>query len=525
MRPAATLMLLRDGARGLEVLMTRRSMTASFAPGAYVFPGGMLEQSDRDCVQHAVVKRRANQNDEVCALAVAAIREAFEELGILLADVSDVSQLDRSQTLVPQIIKADGQLSVDQLVSFSHWRTDRDLPKRFDVRFFAARMPDGQEAVADQTEQFEPIWINPILGLEQHALGQFNIIFPTIRTLRKLSQFNTVEAALDASLKQTPLAHFCPRAGWLNQQEARYTKDEAPYGELKLVNPDGQIAHTLDWQHEKSVKLLHNVQRLTSPNPSMMTGPGTNTYIIGEPGSYAIIDPGPDDAFHIQKLAQLVGNDLKWIFCTHSHPDHHPGAARLQDLTGAKIAGLPLVQGDPNKPYPIPSHWQFNPDYAITNGERFELGDSTLRAIHTPGHASNHVCFVLEQDRLLFSGDHILNGVSPVIMPPDGDMWDYLHSLEQLKAEPIDFILPAHGYVLGHAVEAIQKLIDHRLKREAKVLASFERLRSADVSKLVTTVYDDVDKSLHTLAQRSLQAHILKLVKDGKIPPQALERI
>ncbi len=523
MRAAATLMLVRDqintsGHSQLQVLMTRRSMTASFAPGAYVFPGGVCDPEDHEVLQTSLVPASGHENPVIDSLAVAAIREAFEELGILLAHKitsEAVAQLDRDRPLFDQIKEHGAMLATDQLISFSHWQTDRDLSRRFDVRFFVAAMPLGQEAVADETEQFEPTWVNPGEALAAYERGEFNIIFPTVRTLRAMARFSRVQALLDFAQAQTALPTYCPRAGVRLGKDSRHTEDEPEFGELELVSPDGQICHHLDWQHQAPVKLLSNVMRLTCPNPSMMTGPGTNTYIVGGPGAYAVIDPGPLIASHIDKIADLVGKDCKWILCTHSHPDHHPGAAALQALTGAPIAGRPLG-GD------TPKHWHFSPDSQLETGSLMQLGDTTLRAIHTPGHASNHVCLVLEEDGILFSGDHVLNGVTPVISPPDGDMHDYLRTLHLLLQEPISFILPAHGYVLGNAKGAIQKLIAHRLKREAKVLAAFEKLHNGEPSRLVEFAYDDVDSKLHRLAQDSLLAHLIKLVKDGKVPASAL---
>jgi recombination protein RecT len=527
LKPAATLILLRDvvqadGSANIEVLMTRRSMTASFAPGAYVFPGGGLDAEDFKAAGTSILPKTVHETATIEALAVASIREAFEELGVLLANANN-APLDRDLPLLEQLRQCGGTLDTNSLESFSHWETDRDLPRRFDVRFFVARMPEGQTAIADEKEQFAPEWVNPAEGLARYERKEFFIIFPTIRTLRALHKFTSVQAVLDYARDQAASAegvpHYCPRAGFMQGKDSRHTADEMPFGELELVCPDGQILHHLDWQHDQAVDLLKNVRRLTAPNSSMMTGPGTNTYIIGEPGAYAVIDPGPDIESHIQRIADLVGKDLKWILCTHSHPDHHPGAARLSAMTGAPVGGLPMNQTVVGaKPT-----WYFEPSHVVKHGERFGIGDTTLRAIHTPGHASNHVCFVMEEDRLLISGDHILNGVTPVIAPPNGDMSAYLETLSSLLDESIEFILPAHGWILGDAKGAINKLIAHRLKREAKVLAAFEKLQSGETSQLVKLVYNDVDSRLHQLAQDSLMAHLIKLVKDGKVDSKYLK--
>lgn len=519
-RPAATVLLLRDGDEGLEVLMTRRSEKASFVPGAYVFPGGALDQADASPRARSLARMRAAQSEEQLTYSTAAIREAFEELGILLAYRpdgtlavhDDVTRFDRSRDadFLQQLEAGGYQMALDKVWSLCHWTTDPDLPKRFDVRFLVAPMPETQEPLADEGETFEPVWIRPKQALERHERGDFFMIFPTIRTLRRLAQMPRVEAVLDACSSDRPLWKSSPRGAYLKGEVERYMETDPPYGEIELVAPDGQLVHTLDWNYEKPVRLLKNVQRLTCPNPGRMTGAGTNTYIIGEPGAYAVVDPGPIEPAHIERIAAIVGKDLKYILCTHAHPDHSPGAAPLKELTGAPILGAP---SGPN----FRSEWQFTPDRTLAHGDRLAVGDTTLRVIHTPGHASNHLCFLLEEDRLLLSGDHINNGSTVVIDPPDGNMHDYLKALEALLQEPIDYILPAHGWVLGFAHQAVRALIGHRLARERKVLDAVKAKGSATLQQLLPLVYDDVDPVIHPVAARSLLAHLEKLALDGAV--------
>jgi recombination protein RecT len=292
LRAAATVLLLRDTPNGIEVLMTQRSMTASFAPGAYVFPGGGIDAAD--AAAHDQSTRRPTQNDLHLTQAIAAIRESFEELGVLLArhvdgrhaSSADIARLDRKAPFAAQCKAFDNgqglELAADEVFVLAHWITDRDLPRRFDVPFLVARMPEGQQPVADECEQFEPLWVSPAEALARHEAGNFFIIFPTIRTLRRLSAYATVDSVLQACASEQPLWTSCPRAGWLGGHEARYMETEAPFGELALVCPDGQLQHTLDWQTEQAVPLLKNVMRLTAPNPGVMTGPGTNSYLVGD---------------------------------------------------------------------------------------------------------------------------------------------------------------------------------------------------------------------------------------------------
>ena len=523
LRPAATVLLLRDGPQGIEVLMTRRSMSASFAPGAYVFPGGGIDAADAQA--HSMAKRRPTQSNLHLTQAIAAIRESFEELGILFArhadgrwaDASDIAAIDRKGPFADQCQARGLSLAAEQVFVLAHWITDRDLPRRFDVPFLVARMPEGQTPVADESEQFEPVWVRPQDALERHAAGQFFIIFPTIRTLDRLKAFANVDAILQAcAVNDEPLWTSCPRAGWLAGNEARYMEHEAPFGELALVTPDGQIHHHLDWKTDQAVPLLQNLQRLTAPNPGVMTGPGTNSYLVGDPNTgYIAIDPGPADDAHLQRLWRAAGGQIKAIVCTHSHPDHSPGAAPLQALCTHK----PPILGLASKPT-ARANSRFTPERELADGEKLVLqgigmdGEitHTLRVVHTPGHAANHLCLVLEEDGLLFSGDHVLNGSTTVIDPPDGHMGDYLDSLDKLaaacEAGGIEFILPAHGHVLGFAHQAITHLKAHRLKREAKIAAAMQALPQGSLQEWVEKSYDDVPPRLWPVAARSLQAHV-----------------
>jgi len=465
-RPAATVLLLRDTPAGFEVLMTRRSATASFAPGAYVFPGGGIDAAD--ATAHAHAARRPTQSDLHLTQAIAAIRESFEELGILLAR------------------HADGSAA-----------TQADIAA---------------------LEQFEPVWVRPVDALARHEAGQMFMIFPTIRTLQRLRHYGDVASVLQACAGG-PLWTSCPRAGRLQGHEARYMEHESPYGELALVSPDGQIVHHLDWQTGQAVALLRNVQRLTAPNPGVMTGPGTNSYLVGDPNTgYICIDPGPGDAQHLQTLWQAAGGDIRAIVCTHSHPDHSPGARPLQALCDQQppilgLASLPTAR----------TASEFTPDRAMAHEESLVLGHGphthTLRALHTPGHAANHLCLVLEEDGLLFSGDHILNGSTTVVDPPDGNMNDYLDSLDLLARacaeHGITHILPAHGYVLGDAPGAIARLKAHRLQREAKVLKAMQAQPEGSMDDWVKVAYDDVDPRIWPVAKRSLLAHVERIQSLG----------
>lgn len=253
----------------------------------------------------------------------------------------------------------------------------------------------------------------------------------------------------------------------------------------------------------KVTELAPGVRRLLAPNPSMMTGPGTNTYLLGEK-EIAVIDPGPAIPDHLDAIQELAAGPINWILVTHTHPDHSPAAAGLAEATGAEQIG---------KPAPAGRHQDqtFTPDRVLEEGDTFESGEFELRAIHTPGHASNHLCYLHKDLALLFTGDHIINGSTVVIDPPDGNMGDYLRSLERLKSLDVDAICPGHGEVITEPQQAIDWLINHRLEREAKVIAALKQKSNATSRQLVPLVYDDVDEDRYELAEHSLLAHLIHL--------------
>ena len=257
------------------------------------------------------------------------------------------------------------------------------------------------------------------------------------------------------------------------------------------------------------VTLSPFVRRITAPNPGMMTGPGTNAYIVGT-SSLALIDPGPEIESHRDLILKTVGDRLRWILCTHTHRDHSPGAAALKQATGAEVIGMTAPPYDNQDT-------AFAPDRIFKHGDVLDCGDFTLRAVHTPGHASNHLCYLFEREKLLFTGDHVMQGSTVVISPPDGDMVAYLKSLESLVALDITLIAPGHGRPIENPHAEAQRLVAHRLQREKKVVDAFAVKNPATLDELVPVVYSDVSPKLHGVARRSLHAHLLKLVHDGRV--------
>lgn len=260
-----------------------------------------------------------------------------------------------------------------------------------------------------------------------------------------------------------------------------------------------------------AVALSPRVTRVLAPNPGFMTGPGTNSYLVGR-RDLAVLDPGPALSAHVEALlaaADALGGRIRWIVLTHTHQDHAPAALELQRRTGAPILGQPPQPGDP-------AQATLHVEQALGHGDRLHTEEFTLRALHTPGHVGNHLCYLLEEEQMLFSGDHLINGSTVVIVPPSGNMADYIRSLELLSRETIHTIAPGHGDTIANAQALIQYTLHHRLAREAKVLSRLAPLPQA-LATLTPLVYDDVSPSLHAVAQYSLHAHLIKLREDGRV--------
>lgn len=254
------------------------------------------------------------------------------------------------------------------------------------------------------------------------------------------------------------------------------------------------------------VALSERVVRVLADNPSVMTGAGTNTYLVGTT-ELAVIDPGPHDPAHLDAIVAAAGGaPIRWIVVTHTHHDHWPGAAPLAARTGAEVLAFEARDG-------------LTIDRAIGDGDVVAGDGFTLRVLHTPGHARNHLCLLLEEESLLFTGDHVMHGSTVVIFPPDGDIGDYLASLRRVieHQPPIAALAPAHGLVFLDPPPIVQAIIDHRLAREEKVAAA---LSAADgpvtVDDLLEPVYADVEARRLPIARGSLWAHLRHLVEQGR---------
>ena len=258
---------------------------------------------------------------------------------------------------------------------------------------------------------------------------------------------------------------------------------------------------------EEVVQISPLVRRITAGNASVFTGPGTNTYLVGM-DEVTVVDPGPALESHIEAIVGASGT-IKQIVVTHTHPDHSPGVKLLQEAIDVPAYGLITeTTKDQDK--------TFHPKKFLLDGDLLEEEEFTLEVIHTPGHASNHLCYLVKEEGLIITGDHIMNGSTVVISPPDGNMKHYIESLEKLKNYDLKSIAPGHGEVMKEPQLVAEWIIKHRLEREEKVADALRKAGKGSSDSLVEDVYNDVDPSLFPIAKWSLQAHLLKLADDGK---------
>lgn len=250
------------------------------------------------------------------------------------------------------------------------------------------------------------------------------------------------------------------------------------------------------------------VRRITAGNPGMFTGPGTNTYLIGDE-EVTVIDPGPALHEHIEVIIQASAN-IKQILLTHTHPDHSPGTRLLQDNIGVPVFAL-ITESSKDQDI------TFTPERILIDGEIIANEYYSIEVIHTPGHASNHLCYLLKDEKLLFTGDHIMDGSTVVIASPDGSMQDYIDSLAKLKEYDLNKIAPGHGELIDEPYAVVDWIIKHRFERESKVIDVLKQHNSGDLNTLVKDIYSDVDAMLHPVAKWSLESHLIKLMDEGVV--------
>ena len=552
-RKAASVIVLRDidaatspDGSGIEVLMLQRAERAGdLRSNAAVFPGGVLDARDREAHAHclgwddAQASARLRLPGGGLDYLVAAVRETFEEVGLLFLEPDAAAAGDahrrhasfgqdvrgalhtrchaewrgpmqRGERSIAELCRELGlQIDLRDWAYYSHWLTPPGTPKRFDTRFFVTRAPAGQQAEADYGEAQSLMWLTPSQALDRER--GLTLLPVTRRTLQELSRFASAQAVIDHARQRDDIGLTMPRRAQSAKGLRVVLPDEHAWAEVGRLDPTGQVTAHADIVPGRAVRLSPRVWRVTAPNAGVMTGPGTNSYLVGcpEANRWTVIDPGPADPAHLQALQAAAPGAIERIVVTHTHIDHSPGAAALAQMTGAPVFGRrPRVAAgqDPG----------FDPVAEPADGERIPLGPTAwLDVLHTPGHASNHLCFLLPQEKTLFTGDHVMQGSTVVINPPDGDMSAYLRALERLLTLDLDWLAPGHGFLVAHPHAVIRALIRHRLGREGRVKEALQALAPAPIDTLLPRVYADVPAHLHPMARRSLLAHLLKLRDDG----------
>ena len=274
---------------------------------------------------------------------------------------------------------------------------------------------------------------------------------------------------------------------------------EVNYGEIENVAP--------------------GIRRITANNPSPFTFRGTGTYILGE-GNVAVIDPGPDQPEHVKAIVEGLKNEtISHILITHTHNDHSPAAKALKEITGAPTFGFgPHGSGKPALKLTTQAggDMDFRPDEKTQDGSVIYGDDWSVSCLHTPGHTSNHICFSWDKEKVLFPGDQVMGWSTSIVSPPDGDMGDYMRSLDKLIVRDDKIYYPAHGPEILEPQKLISAFQDHRREREENILECL-KLGNDTIDQMVKTVYQDVSESLHAAAARSLFATVIYLVEQKKV--------
>lgn len=523
----------------METLLLLRTERGDHNSGAWVFPGGIVDRLDRDwhrCtgLDDLAISDRLTLAEGGLDFLIASIRECFEEAGLLYAERRDGVALSGEtwtslqawrgplhrgeRTLGEFCANHDLRLAADKLAYFAYWLTPVGRPKRFDTRFFVAAMPANQIVSHDGVEMTAHEWLRPAEALAR--ADSLRLMTPTRAILTTISAFDSVDALMRWAHEPREVTRILPRLGRGKNGTQPVTPGEHAYAEIGRLDPEGRGHASYDIQTDAPVRLSSRVIRVTAGNGSAMTGPGTNTYLIdgGGDSGWSVIDPGPLDAEHVRAIIAAAPGPIRSIFVTHTHVDHSPATAMLKYETGAVVHGRVAT-------YPDRQDATFTPDRVLCDGETIALGaTATLRVVHTPGHASNHLCYLLEEERTLFTGDHVMQGSTVVINPPDGDMAAYIASLRALSSDlgaTLEWLAPGHGFLMEKPVDAFERIVRHRLQREAKVMNALIELNVGDSAvaeaTLLKRVYDDVPERMHPVAMRSLLAHLLKLRDEGMV--------
>jgi ribonuclease/clavin/mitogillin len=464
-RDASAVMLVRTTNGRRELFWVRRSREVSFAGGFYAFPGGRYDEPDGD-------------------LRVTAIRELFEETGVLLAHpLPSKEKLDEGRKALlgggrafADVLLALGapRLDRDTLLEAGRWLTPPFIRSRFDARFFAVELPANQQAEVWPGELADGEWITPANAIARWEQGIALLHPPALHLIRCLAMNAFPECA---EAMQSP-------------------------------------ANTVDFVADR-IEFQAGVLLFPLRTPTLPPATHTNCYLIGEE-ELVVIDPASRDEDEQARLAALCdsliaeGRRFREILITHHHHDHVGGVDALRHKLGVPVrahrVSAELLAGE------------VQVDSFIEDGEIIALPGRLglrLRAVFTPGHTPGHICYLEERSGALFAGDMIAGIGTIVVNPPEGDMRDYIDSLLRLRALPVHAIYPAHGPAIPDGPRKIDEYLAHRAERETKIVSALRTVGPATPEELVPHVYTDVASAMYPLAARSLAAVLDKLVKDG----------
>lgn len=478
-RDAATVIVVRCRGDGYEMLLTRRPDSMKFMGGNWVFPGGACDDGDEFAPStldsnEAMQRLGDLSSDPASALRlhVAGVREVFEEVGILLALDQSGHPVDPrvvSDDYVPRreqitadfasFLRSEGLVaSTDALVVHGRLVTPAMSPIRFDARFFVAEMPTGQRVHAHVGEVAGVMWASPDDVVQAVRSGSLDVPLPTMAVIQGLASIGSLQELLTPG-RRTP-----------------------------------RIA---------SIDLSDAVSSVLAPNPGLMTGPGTNTYVIGTNGCL-IVDPAVDEPGFIATVAQKVNDRgrVSGVVLTHGHPDHVGGADELSKKFGCPVYAHADVEWPGAQ--------------LVTDGQVFSAGEVEVRILHTPGHARGHICLHLPSESAVLAGDVIAGIGTVVIAPPDGNMADYMDTLRRLRSLNLRRIYPAHGPIVTNPNARLDEYIAHRMQREASIVEAV-LMGAGTLERIVESVYSDIDPALRPVAEMSVRAHLEKLVADGVV--------
>lgn len=482
-RDAAAMVLLRDP-DDPKVFWIKRARTLSFMAGFHAFPGGQKDPEDAEIP----ILNEAGHEDVV--MRVAAIREIFEEAGVLLARGAERLSAERRAELRHELcadkitfkeLLARENLTLDAglLTEAPRWVTPAMMPRRFDTRFYAAWLPEGQETEVLPGELESGEWLRPTEALQKWVDGDCVIVTPITSTLQALAE---------------GVPGFTERMHKVSQADRDHL--------------------------EHRVEMRYGIYLCPLRTPTIPPATHTNCLIVGG-DELVIIDPGSPYADQQELLDRVIdqflreGKRFREIIITHLHPDHIGGVMHLARKYGLPVATHRLTAEAIGEEVRV--------DRLIEDGDLIELSEARsgivwrLRAMWTPGHARGHLSFHEERTGTLITGDCVVGFGTVVISPPEGNMNEYLASLRRYLALPrLTALMPGHGPVIAIAREKIEEYIQHRYEREEQILAAMGGGAST-TPEIVEIVYADVPKAMHQLAEMSVLAHLEKLEGDGRV--------